>query len=140
MLRFITFFEVKSAKLLPNHCWSTYQRGSKYFKTYFEVFGLGAPKVFGPPGVHLFQRGSKYFRIILKYMDRGGPNTSRYLDQGEPFGGGPFFHDSPPVHIRVPFYYSTTCNVVSLDAGDNMLQLCRNSFVHALMNFPNQTA
>jgi len=97
MLRFIQFFEVESAKLLLNHCWSTYFRGgSKYFNTYFEVFGLGGSiyfKVFGPPGGPFILEGDQILQNYSEVHGPGGPNTSKYLDWGGTIlgGGGPFF-------------------------------------------------
>ena len=74
--------------LLRAHAW-----GSKYFGTtlkyldreskYFEVVGpLGGPVI--SEGVQILQH---YSEVI----GPGGPNTSKYLDRGELFQGGPFF-------------------------------------------------
>ena len=59
---------LKSAKLLLNRCWSTYFRGGPFISE----------------GVQLLQYYSEVNGLE-------GPNTSKYLDWGEPLWGGPFF-------------------------------------------------
>jgi len=61
------------------HPWSIWTRGSKYFE------------VLGPHGGLLTSEGVQILQHISEVFGPRGPNTSKYLDPGEPFRGGPFF-------------------------------------------------
>ena len=65
-----------------------FQKGGKYFNTYFEVFGLGGPFIL---------EGVQILRYYSEVHGPGGPNTSKYLDQGNHFGSI-FFMTDPILH------------------------------------------
>ena len=47
----------------------------------------------GPHGGPVISEGVQILQHYSELIGLGGPNTSKYLDRGELFQGGPFFRD-----------------------------------------------
>ena len=71
--------------------------GVQILQYYFEVVGLGVQILRSSctPWRSSYFRGVQILQHYSEVVGPGGPNTSKYLDQGELFQGGPFFCDRP---------------------------------------------
>ena len=69
--------------------------GVQILRYYFEVFGQGVKilRSSWTPWGSSFSEGVQILQHYSKVIGQGGPNTSKYLDRGELFQGGPFFCD-----------------------------------------------
>ena len=74
--------------LLRAHAW-----GSKYFGTTLKYMDRESKyfEVVGPHGGPVISEGVQILQHYSEVIGPGGPNTSKYLDRGELFQGGPFF-------------------------------------------------
>ena len=75
--------------------------GSKYFGTTLKYLDRESKyfEVVGPHGGPVISEGVQILQHYSEVIGPEGPNTSKYLDQGELFQGGPFFRDSPSFEI-----------------------------------------
>ena len=71
-----------------SYCW-----GSKYFGSTLKYLDRESKyfEAVGPHGGPVISEGAQILQHYSEVIGPRGPNTSKYLDRGELFQGGPFF-------------------------------------------------
>ena len=80
------------AKFMLHSNISNFQQSNRFLKLLLRALGVQILRsIVGPHGGSVISEGVQIFQHYSEVIGQGGPNTSKYLDRGELFQGGPFY-------------------------------------------------